>query len=125
MKSLMVVAAVLFCLCSAFAGEEAPRIYTNKDLEKYRTDAGGGVVDANSFRYTGYSKCYELDSMSESQLRGFLDELDSMRKHYTSKPLPAKEKRGVLKSIKSCREKVEARLKTMRRRDTQRAGILL
>ncbi len=123
MKSLMVVAAVLFCLCPAFAGEKAPRIYTNKDLEKYRTDVG--AVAAHSFQYTGYSKCYELGSMSESQLKGFLAELDSMREHYTSKRVPGSEKRDVLKSIESCREKVEARLKAMRRKNSKRTEILL
>lgn len=123
MKLLMFAAVILFCLYPAFAGDKGTRVYTNQDLKKYETDAGEGSGSA-VFRQAGFSKCYEVDLMSEAQLRSFLGELDSMQEHYMSKSVPDEEKQGILKSIRACRGKVEAKLKSRKRNNSQQVENL-
>lgn len=120
MRLVIFAAVILFGLCTVFAGEKPCRIYTNQDLEKYKTNPGSGSVPAKSFRHAGFSRCYELDSMSAAQLKSFLAELDSMQEHYSSKSVSDEEKQGILKSIKTCREKVETKLRTVKDHGGQR-----
>ena len=119
MKVFMCVAIILFGLAPVFAGEKPARIYTNQDLERYRTNSGNANASSRSFGHAGFSRCYDLDTMSESQLKSFLTELDSMQEHYMSKSVSDEAKEGILKSIKTCREKVEGKLRAKKGRTSQ------
>lgn len=122
MRLFMVVAVILFGLSPVFAEEKAAKIYTNQDLEKYKTNAGNNSdATAKSFPHAGFSKCFELDSLSGSQLKSFLGELDSMREYYMSKSVSDDTKQGILRSIKTCRQKVAVKLKTKKDQGSQRA----
>ncbi|MCL5022618.1 MAG: hypothetical protein M1497_04495 [Nitrospirae bacterium] len=122
MRSVLCVAVVLCSLCPVFAGERPDRIYTNQDLEKYKSGGGRGSVAVKSFPHGGFSKCFELDSMEEAELKSFLHELDVMRDRFMAGSFSDEAKLGIAKSIKACREKVEAKLKAKKNRNSR--GVL-
>ncbi len=120
MKTFIVVAVILLGLCPVLAGEGVNKVYTNQDLEKYKTGSGSRNGTGKMYRNVGFSKCYALDSLSQSQLKSFLGELDMMQEHYTAKSESDRARQGVLKSIRACREKVEEKLRATRDRSGDR-----